>query len=177
MGLALFKKQSYTRAIEVLTKLHNTAPLNITYTNALAKAYIATDQESKVKIGLALLSKASKNRPYNLVLTANYAYALIQTGRLEQSIQLLENYNKDNFKHPSIFKLLSLALGKNKELVKAHVAESNYYYLNGMMDAAIEQLDIAKRITPKNDFYTLSKIEARKRAFEQEKNLYAFEEE
>lgn len=175
-GLALFRHQSYTQAIKVLNKLNASAPNKTSYTIALAKAYIASDQKKNIETGLALLSEASVNKPYNLVVTANYAYALIQTGHLNKSIQLLENYNKDNFKHPAIYKLLSRALGKNKELVKAHVAESNYYYLNGMLDAAIEQLEIAKKIAPKNDFYTLSKIDARKRAFREEKNLYKLDE-
>lgn len=175
-GLALFKQQSYTQAINVLQKLKNSSPRNTSYTIALAKAYIAKDQAVTIKTGIKLLSEASENKPYNLVLTANYAYALIQTDQLSKSIQLLENYNKDNLKHPAIYKLLSIALGKKKELVKAHIAESNYYHLNGMLQAAIEQLDIAKKITPKNDFYTLSKLDARKRALTQEKELYELDD-
>lgn len=175
-GLALFKKQHYTQAINVLKNLSNSAPHNTSYTIALAKAYIATEKKSDVKTGLQLLSEAVKNKPYNLVLTASYAYSLIQIGQLKKSVLLLENYNKDNFKHPAIYKLLSIALGKKKELVKAHIAESNYYYLNGMLPAAIEQLEIARRITPKNDFYTLSKIDARKQAYKQEKALYKLED-
>ena len=176
-GLALFKKQSYQQAIEVLRKLRAADPQNTSYTIALAKAYIADGQQSDIKTGMKLLSKAVTNNPYNLVLTSNYAYALIQTGQFKKSIQLLENYNKNNFKHPSIYKLLSLALGKEKQLVKAHIAESNYYHLNGMLQAAIEQLDIARKITPKNDYYTLSKLDAQKQAIKQEKSLYQMDDE
>ncbi len=175
-GLALFKQQSYLKAIKVLKKLHVSNPLSVSYTIALAKAYIAIDKTSSIKTGLKLLSDALKNKPYNLVLTANYAYALIQTGKLTSSIQLLERYNKDNLKHPAIYKLLSIALGKKKDLVEAHIAESNYYYLNGLLEEAIEQLEIAKRITPKNDFYTLSKLDARKRALKEEKSLYQLDD-
>ncbi len=175
-GLALFKQQSYRKAIAVLKKLKASDPQNTSYTIALAKAYIAEDKKTSIKTGLKLLSDASQNKPYNLVLTANYAYALIQTQKLTHSIQLLEDYNQDNLKHPAIYKLLSIALGKNKELVKAHIAESNYYYLNGLLEAAIEQLEIAKRITPKNDFYTLSKLDARKRALKEEKSLYQLDD-
>jgi predicted Zn-dependent protease len=176
-GLALFKKQSYSQAIKVLRALKASEPQSIVYSNALAKAYIASEEKAAVNAGLKLLSTTSKNNPYNLVVTANYAYALMQTGQLTESISLLENYNKNNFKHPAIYKLLSRALGKDKQLVRAHIAEANYYYLNGVLDAAIEQLDIARKITPKNDFYTLSKLNARKRAFQEEKNLYKLDEE
>ena len=110
------------------------------------------------------------------MLTANYAYALIQTGQIKKSIQLLENYNKDNFQHPAIYKLLSIALGKDKQLVKAHIAEAEYYYLSGLLDAAVLQLQIARKISPQKDFYTLSTIGARQQAIEEEKELYKMEE-
>ncbi|WP_198266233.1 M48 family metalloprotease [sulfur-oxidizing endosymbiont of Gigantopelta aegis] len=176
-GLALFKKQHYSQAIKVFRALKASAPQNMVYTNALAKAYIASEEKAAVNAGLKLLSTASKNNPYNLVITANYAYALMQTGQLSESILLLESYNNNNFKHPAIYKLLSRALGKDKQLVKAHIAEANYYYYSGLLDAAIEQLDIARKIMPKNDFYTLSKLNARKRAIEEEKALYELDDE
>ncbi len=176
-GLALFKKHHYSRAIEVLEKLYNSDPQNTSYTIALAKAYIASDKKPFINKGLELFSDASKNKPYNLVITANYAYALMQNGQITKSIQILENYNKDNFKHPAIYKLLSTALGKDKKLVKAHIAESEYYYLNGMLKPAIEQLEIARKITKKNDFYTLSKLDARKQAIKEEKELYQLDKD
>lgn len=171
-GLALFRKQDYNKAVEILKKLYHSAPQNTSYTVALAKAYIASDTPHLIKKGLKLFSDALDDKPYNLVLIANYAFALMQNRQIKKSIQVLENYNKDNFKHPAIYKLLSTALGKNKELVKAHIAESEYYYLNGMLKSAIEQLDIAKKITPKSNFYTLSKLDARKQAIKEERELY-----
>lgn len=171
-GLALFKKQNFSKAAQVLKKLHDAEPQDTSYIVALAKAYIASDQKDNIKKGMKLFAEAIKDKPYNLVLTANYAFALIQTGQIKESIQILEQYNKDNFKHPAIYKLLSNALGKNNELVKAHIAESEYYYLNGMLPSAIEQIDIAKKITPKNDFYTLSRLDARKQAIEEEREIY-----
>ncbi|MCU7967642.1 MAG: M48 family metalloprotease, partial [gamma proteobacterium symbiont of Bathyaustriella thionipta] len=175
-GLALSKKRAYNQSIELFKELHNSSPENISYVIALANAYIASGKKSAIQTGLKLLADTFKNKSYNLVLTADYANALMQTGQIKKSIHLLENYNKDNFKHPSIYKLLSIALGKNKELVKAHIAESNYYYLKGMLSAAIEQLKIAKKITPKNDFYTLSKLDSQKQAHLEEKQLYTLDE-
>lgn len=175
-GLALFKKRLYRQSINIFKELHNSAPQNITYTIALANAYIGSGKKSDVQTGLKILADTNRNKSYDLVLTANYAYALIQTGYIKKTIQLLEEYNKDNLKHPAIYKLLSTALGKNKELVKAHIAESEYYYLKGMLSAAIEQLRIARKLTPKNNFYILSKLDARTQAHEEEKTLYSLEE-
>lgn len=171
-GLALFKRQDFINAIKVLKKLNDSEPQNTSYMVALAKAYIASEQPANIKKGMKLFADAIKDKPYNLVITANYAFALIQTGQIKKSIQILEHYNRDNFKHPAIYKLLSNALGKNKELVKAHIAESEYYYLSGMLPLAIEQLNIAKKITPKSDFYTLSRLDARKQAIEEEREIY-----
>ena len=175
-GLAFFKKQQYSKAIEVLEKLHHSDPQNTSYTVALAKAYLASDEKPFTDMGLKLFSDSVKNKPYNLVLVVNYAYALMQSGQIDKSILILDNYNKDNFKHPAVFKMLSTAYGKNKDLVKAHIAESEFYYLNGMLQAAILQLEIARKLIPKNDFYILSKLDARKRAIKEEKELYKMDD-
>jgi predicted Zn-dependent protease len=171
-ALALFQRHSYNQAIKILEQLKQASPNNTSYIVALAKAYIALEQKKSVKKGLQLFADALKNKPYNLVLSVNYAYALIHNQRLPQAILLLENYNKDNFKHPAIYKLLSIAFGKQNKLVKAHIAESYYYALNGLLEAAVEQLEIARKMIPKNDFYTLSKLDARKLALQQEQQLY-----
>lgn len=174
-ALALFKRQSYHQAITILQKLYQSEPQNTSYTMALASAYIASNQKTAIKKGLHLLDKATKNKAYDLVLTANYAYALMQTGQYKKSIQLLYAYDRDNFKHPAIYKLLSQALGKDKQLLKAHIAQASYYYLNGMLSAAVKQLEIAKKLTPRQDFYTLSSLDAKKRAYKFEMEQYQLE--
>jgi predicted Zn-dependent protease len=169
-GLALLKKQKYPQAIKVLEQLHTMKPNNTSYTVALAKAYLAAN---KKKSSLTLLKSALANTPYNLVLTVNYAEALIKSGKLKQSVVLLNKFSENNFKHPAIFKLLSQALGKKNQLVKAHIAQSEYYYLTGQLGQAIEQLRLAQKRSSKKDFYTISKMGARKRAIEEEKEKYS----
>jgi len=175
-ALALSKQRSYSQAIKIFKQLRETAPENISYIIGLANAYIASNKKSAVQTGLNLLADSFKNRNYNLVFTVNYAYALQKTGYIKKSIQVLEDYNKDNLKHPAAYKLLSTVLGKNKQLVKAHIAQATYYYLQGMLTAAIEQLEIARKITPDKDYYTLSRINAKKKAYKEEKELYTMEE-
>ncbi len=175
-ALSLFRKQNYKEAIKIFKQLHQSDSENNSYVIALAKSYIATDDKILQNKGLKLFSDTLNDRPYNLALTSNYAYALIQSGQLKKSIKLIENFNKDNFKHPAIYKLLSMALGKDKQLVQAHIAEAEYYYLSGLLDAAILQLQIARKLAAQKDFYTLSKISARESALEEEKKLYKFEE-
>lgn len=172
-ALALLKKRKYPEAIKVLKPLHKIKPGNTSYTVALAKAYLAVNDKDNINTGLKLLKSALANSPYNLVLTVNYAEALIKSGKIKQSVTLLNKFNDDNFKHPAIFKLLSRALGKQQQLGEAHIAESEYYYLNGQLELAIEQLRLAQKTTPKKDFYTLSKMGARKRAIEEEKEKYS----
>ncbi len=175
-GLALFKKQRYEAAIKVLHRLYDREPQNTSYSVALAKAYIASNQKEHIKKGMAIFAKAIKNKPYNLVLTANYAFALIQEGQLEKTIRLLEKYNKDNPKHPAIYKLLSRAYGKKRQLIKAHMAEAEYNYLNGLLQQAIMQLDIARKLVKNNDFYTLSLLDARKQAIKDEQDMYKLDD-
>ncbi len=174
-ALALLKKKKYTQAIETLEQLHQSKPENMSFTLALAEAYLATNDKAKINSSLKLLKSALANNPYNLVLTINYAQALIKTEKTEQSITLLTNFTEHNYKHPAVYKLLSQALGQQKLLVKAYIANAEYYYLNGQLDQAIEQLRLAAKITPQKDFYTLSKLEARKRTLEEEKEKYSME--
>lgn len=175
-ALALFIAKDYQQAIKIFEKLHNSDPSNNSYIVALAKSYIASEEPLLIKKGMKLFVDTLKNRPYNIILTINYAYALMQSGKITQSIQILEDYSKNNLKHPAVYKLLSTAWGKNNNLVKAHIAESEYYYLSGLLPPAIEQLEIARKITKQSDFYTLSRIDARKQAIEEEKELYKLTE-
>lgn len=175
-ALALFIAKDYLQAIKIFEKLHHSDPANNSYTVALAKSYIASDDPLLIKKGMKLFVDTLKNRPYNIILTINYAYALMQSGKITKSIQILEDYTKNNLKHPAVYKLLSTAWGKNNNLVKAHIAESEYYYLSGLLPPAIEQLEIARKITKQSDFYTLSRIDARKQAMEEEKELYELTE-
>jgi len=176
-GLALFEKKSYSEAIKIFKALYNFQPENTTYIVALANSYIAAKDKQSQKKGLKLFSDTLKDRPYNLILTHHYADALIQSGQIKKSISLLENFNSNNLKHPALYKLLSIALGKDRQLVKAHIAEAEYYYLSGLFKPAIEQLRIARKITPANDYYSLSRIDARKKAIEAEEALYKMEDE
>ncbi len=105
-ALALFISRDYQQAIKLFKKLHQSDPANNSYIVALAKSYIASDDPLLIKKGMKLLVDTLKNRPSNIILTINYAYALIQSGEIKQGIEILENYNKDNFKHPAVYKLL-----------------------------------------------------------------------
>jgi predicted Zn-dependent protease len=177
-GLTLYKQEKYQQAINILEKLYQHDKNNSSYLIALAKSYIASNQKDDKRKGVNLFENAYQNRPYDLVITANYAFSLIQSSSEEsirKSIQMLEAYHKDNLKHPAIYKLLSIAYGKTNQLLKAHLSESEYYYLNGMLDSALEQLRIARKQNAGADFYTLSKIEARRQAIEEEKELYKLE--
>ncbi len=175
-GLALFKQQHFKEAIKVLQWLYELEPQNTSYAVALAKANIATNNKDNIKKGMVIFARAIKNKPYNLVLTANYAFSLIQAGQINKAIKLLERYKKNNIKHPAIYKLLSRAYGKNKQLVKAHIAEAEYNYQNGLLQQAIMQLTIAAKLVPKNNFYVLSRIEARKQAIKEEHEMYKLED-
>ncbi|MCU7835085.1 MAG: M48 family metalloprotease [gamma proteobacterium symbiont of Taylorina sp.] len=175
-GLSLFKKQAYKDSVKIFEQLYHSQPENNSFIVALAKSYIAGDDKQLHKKGLKLFSDTLKDRPYNLVLTSNYAYTLIQSGQLKKSVALLENFTKNNYKHPALYKLLSIALGREDKLVKAHIAEAEYYYLNGLLKPALEQLRIARKIAPQNAFYTLSRIDARKQAIIAEEELYKMKE-
>jgi len=159
-ALALLKNHQVDDAINKLKQLNKHAPENFFYLNALSQALSRSSNPKQHQEGLQLLQRALNKKPYDIVLSANYAQALIQLERYQDSIDFIEQYNQNNFSHPEFYQLQATAYGKLGKLLPAHTAKAEYFYLTGQYDAAIGQLQRAKKMAH-NDFYTLSKIEAK----------------
>ncbi|MBL4607727.1 MAG: M48 family peptidase, partial [Pseudomonadales bacterium] len=61
---------------------------------------------------------------------------------------------------PEVWKLLALAYGKTGDIIGAHIARTEQFFLSGRPDEAIEQLEFALALID-NDFPLVSKIEHR----------------
>ena len=175
-ALALLKNNKVNPAIEQFKQLYNIEPENHYFINGLAKAYLSSNKNEENNKGLQLLQKALQQSPLNKVLSAHYAEALIQMNNINTSIEFINEYNQHSLKHPVFYQLLSRAYGKQGDLLKAHTAHAEYYYLNGQYKQAEMQIKIAKKYA-KNDFYSLSKLESKLLEIEQEKNKYQLESE
>jgi len=156
--------------------LNITEPENHYYLNGLAKSLLASDNKANNLKGLDLLKNALQQNPLNKILSANYADALIQMDKVKQSIEFINSYNQHNLKQPVFYQLLSRAYGKQGNLLEAHTAHAEYYYLSGRYKQAMTQIKIAKKLA-KDDFYTLSRLESKLLEIEEEKKKYQLEPE
>jgi len=175
-ALALLKNNKNKQAIEQFNLLNITEPENHYYLNGLAKSLLASDNKANNLKGLDLLKNALQQNPLNKILSANYADALIQMDKVKQSIEFINSYNQHNLKQPVFYQLLSRAYGKQGNLLEAHTAHAEYYYLSGRYKQAMTQIKIAKKLA-KDDFYTLSRLESKLLEIEEEKKKYQLEPE
>jgi predicted Zn-dependent protease len=89
-----------------------------------------------------------------------YATALMDLGREEEAYQLLSDVTTSHHENAKAYKLLAQAAGATGHKVQTHTAMSQYYFLNGFTNQAIEQLKLAEKQPGLNDYLT-ARIQAR----------------
>jgi predicted Zn-dependent protease len=176
---SLLKNHKPTQAIEVFKQLYERDKNNTYIITGYAKSLLASKESNNNKEGLKLLDKALKEHPLDMVLSAYYAEALIQMGKITQSIKFIKKYNQYSLGQAIFYKLLSRAYGKQGDLLKAHIAQADYYYLRGQYKQAITQISLAKKQAKKSnseDFYSLSRLDSKLLEIKAEQERYKFEE-
>lgn len=156
-ALALSRAQQPQAARRVLDELIRAQPNNVAYRLALAETEMTAGQrERALKLYAAAYEKHANSKP----LAYRYAAALLESGQPKRAQALLKELLRRQAGDPTLYKMLARAAGETGELVAAHQALAEHYYLGGNADAALEQLRIATRFA-KGNFYALSSIEAR----------------
>ncbi len=176
---ALLKNNRIELAIEEFKLLYQTDKNNLYFINAYAEALLSSKQKANNQQGLQLLEQTLQHHPLNKVFSAHYAKALMETGQLDKSLAFIQNYNKNSLKHPIFYQLLSRVYGKQGNLLEAHIAHAEFYYLNGQYKQALFQLRQAKKQVNKqhkDSFYILSKLDSKLLEIKQEKTKYKLED-
>ncbi len=122
-------------------------------------------------LALKLYSAAIKKNPKDYALTQRYAAALLKTEHSSEARNLLKTVVRQWPQDPALQKMFAIAAGNSGSLLEAHQAMAEYYYLSGNSDAAIAQLQIARRHAGEN-FYFLSSLDARIKEIREEAALY-----
>lgn len=156
-ALALARAQQPQAARRLLDDLIRKEPDSVAYQLALAETEMAAGQRDRA---LKLYAAASRKHPASKPLAYRYAAALLESGQPKRARTLLKDLLRRHTSDPALYKMLARATGETGELVAAHQALAEHYYLSGNADAALEQLRIATRFA-KGNFYSLSSIEAR----------------
>jgi predicted Zn-dependent protease len=156
-ALLLAANGKYAQAETVMQKLQKADPDRITYQLALADILIGNKQRDRA---LAVYKDALTLYPDNLAVALPYATALMDAGREEDAYNLLSDITGNHQDSAKAYKLLAQAAGATGHKAQTHTAMSQYYFLNGFTNQAIEQLKLAEKQPELNDYNT-ARIQAR----------------
>lgn len=157
-ALALLAANRYNEARAQIEKLLAKEPEKIPYIIALAKLDMA---DKRLAEAVQNLSAALDLYPHNHPLTVVYANALLESGQAGAARILLKEHVRRISDDPALYALLARAEVDAGHKADSHQSLAEYYYLSGETHSAIDQLNIALRLTQNKDFYRTSRIEAR----------------
>jgi beta-barrel assembly-enhancing protease len=167
-ALALLNNKQYPEARATLQTLLTQHPEYGLYRIAQAEIELAAGNGAEA---LKLYAAAVRKYPKDYALSQHYAAALLKTGHAREARNLLKAVVRLWPEEPALQKMFAIAAGDSGSLLEAHQAMAEYYYLSGNSDAAIAQLQIARRQAGEN-FYFLSSIDARIKDIREEAALY-----
>jgi predicted Zn-dependent protease len=156
-ALLLAANGRYDQAESVMQKLQQSDPDRITYRLALAEIQRGARQTDKA---LAVYRNTLDLYPDDMAVVLPYATTLMDSGREEDAYQLLSDATANHQENARAFKLLAQAAGATGHTVQTHTAMSQYYFLNGFTNQAIEQLKLAEKQPGLNNYLT-ARIQAR----------------
>ncbi len=156
-ALLLSMNERHNEALPVMQKLHKNDPDRITYRLALGRILRAAKQEQEA---LDIYKDTLGLYPGEIMVILPYATTLMATGKSDRAYTLLSEVTSNNDADPQIYKLLAQAAGATNHPVQTHTAMSQYYFLNGYTNQAIEQLKLAEK-APALSAYQTARIQAR----------------
>lgn len=165
-ALALQANKKYTKALAQTKILLKASPERIAY-NVL-KAKIQTDARHYTS-AIKTYQKLLKFYPGNKSINIFYAETLVKAKKIKQAHSILQSLlnSAAPSKEPELYRLLAETQAKLKMFANSHQSLAEYYYLLGQTHEAIKQLEISLK-TPKLDFYTTTRLEARLKDFKSE---------
>lgn len=110
-------------------------------------------------------AEAAKTKfPLSRSITRQYADALIAAGRVDDAVTYLRDQAQLYRTDPKLQDQLARAYSAQGKQALQHLALAESYAINGILPAAIEQLNIARR-APDANYYDQAVIDAREREF------------
>jgi len=134
--------------------------------------FIVTQSSIDARLGridkaLQRLRAAVLQKPSSYALNLAYAEVALARGEFSAALRQLEEYAQYNSDDPKIYQLMSVAAGEQGDHLAAHQLLAEHHYLNGDLEAAILQLEIASKES-RGNFYDASRIESRLKTLKEE---------
>lgn len=129
-------------------------------------------QEKRPQDALNQATASLRAYPLSHAVALNYADTLLATGRLDDAVTFIRSRTREESSRSEWWDLLARAYAAQGKRLQQHQALAEKYAMDGSYQAAIEQLQIARKAGD-GDFYTLSEVDARlhqlERQFREEK--------
>jgi len=156
-ALLLSINEQHDEALPIIQKLQKSDPDRIAYRLSLGQILRAAKQEREA---LDIYKDTLDLYPGEAMVILPYATTLMATGNAEKAYTLLTDITSNDEVDPQIYKLLAQAAGATDRPVQTHTAMSQYYFMNGYTNQAIEQLKLAEK-SPSLSAYQTARIQAR----------------
>jgi predicted Zn-dependent protease len=156
-ALLLEANEKYQEAVTVLDGLLHADPDRLAYRLARADVY---RNMRRYADAIAVYKDTNRLFPGEPAVLLPYATTLLANNQAEIAYNLLLDASDSDTESPQLYKLLAQAAGTSNKPAQAHTALSQYYYLNGFTDKAIEQMQLAAK-TPGLSDYQATRIQAR----------------
>jgi len=161
---ALIRAKQLREADNVLQALLQKHPesIELIVTKASLEANLGQAERALQRLQTALLKL-----PSSYAVNIAYAEVAIAEGEYTAALQHLQDYTFYRSDDPRVYELMARAAGGLGERLQSHRHLAEYYYLSGNLEAAILQLEIARK-SKGISFYDSSKVESRLRTMEKE---------
>jgi predicted Zn-dependent protease len=156
-GMLLAANEQYQESISVVGSLLHDDPDRLAYRLSLAEIHHRARQYEKA---LSIYKTTNSLYPGELAVVLPYATTSLASNQPDTAYTLLLNASNTYTENPQLYKLLAQAAGVVGNTTQTHTALSQFYYLNGFTDKAIEQMLLAARDSDLSD-YQATRIQAR----------------
>ncbi len=159
LALAEARGRDYTGAQSEIERLRRlVGPHPMVELLAARVRLAAGDQRGARDVLQAALARNPNSAPLNYALVQ----ALQSAGEHQRALKLLDELIRNAPRNPQLYTLQAQSYAASGRNLLQHRALAEAYYLQGVLPAAIEQLQMAQKSTD-GDFYQLSSVEARLR--------------
>lgn len=138
--LALTRNGDHAEARELLQPMREFRPDNIVYLVTDADISIA---ESEYETAIGLLQRGLARTPNNHPMTMSLARAYDEGGYYDKADKLLSRHVRRHASDAQLWYMLAEVQGKAGNILGLHQSRAEYFALNGSMQQAIEQLNLA----------------------------------
>lgn len=116
--------------------------------------------QGRVPEALSQAAASMKAFPLSHAVSVAYAETLVGSGRYEDAVRFLRERTRQETSRSEWWEMLARAYAGQGKRLQQHQALAEKYAMDGSYQAAIEQLQIARKASD-GDFYTLSEVDAR----------------